>query len=79
MGYDELERNATSIAAQLADPSIEIETGRFPHGGERLLREWYSGAGLRTSRSRAVRGTFTEFDAVGRVLWHSNVSATDKT
>jgi hypothetical protein len=76
MGYDSLERDAALLAGKIADPSVEVETGRFPHGGERLVTEWYDAGGLHVPRSRATRRSITEFDAVGRVVWRSGLVAT---
>ena len=70
MGLDALEERADEVAEAEADPTLEIETGTFEHGGVRRLTEWLDEGGLRAApKSRARRSRTVELSDDGRVLW----------
>lgn len=72
MGFDALEQRSGEVAAAEADPTFEIESGTFEHGGMRRLTEWLDESGVRAvPRSRARRSRTVELSEDGRVLWQA--------
>jgi hypothetical protein len=70
MGFDALEERADEVAAADLDPTLEILTGTFEHGGVRLLTEWLDESGVRPApKSRARSSRTVELSDEGRVLW----------
>ena len=69
MDFDQLESRADEVAAAESDPTFEIETGTFEHGGVRRLAEWLDESGRAVPKSRAVKGRIVELSDDGRLLW----------
>ena len=74
MGLDELAAKAPKLLQALpSDPAIEIDEGKFPHGGVRRLREWFDAEDLPCSRSKASYCIEVEYDAHGNDLWQGKI------
>ncbi len=71
VGMDEvahrLEENSSS--QKPVDPEVEIEVGTFPHGGVRLIHQYYDEKGERISKSKEVLIRTAEYSAEGKILF----------
>jgi hypothetical protein len=75
MGFDTLEARADEVAAAETDPTLEIESGTFEHGGVRRLTEWLDETGLRAvPKSRARKARTVELSDDARVLWRDEAA-----
>lgn len=68
LNYDGLEPRARQLAAESTDPTFELETGTFEHGGVRRITEWFRND-LPAPRSIATTRRCSELDEHGTIIW----------
>ncbi len=54
---------------KVTDPEVEIKTGSFPHGGIRLIHQYFDGNGNITHKSKAKIVKSAEYSADGKILF----------
>lgn len=59
------------------NPSIEIRTGNFTHGGIRLINYYFDEYGEIVSKSNAKEVLTHELDDNGRIVWSENIKIKD--
>lgn len=69
VGMDEVAHELKAHPRKQNDPEVEILTGTFPHGGVRLIHQYFDESGKRVSKSIAKSRQSAEYSSDGKILF----------